>query len=239
MELRTCPECGASFKAYPSEIARGWDKYCSFVCFNEARKKRPPEERFWPRVDTSGGPDACWPWMGSVSHNGYGRFWLNGRNVPAQRFAWECVNGPMPDGMLGLHTCDNPPCCNPKHVFPGTNLDNMTDRDAKGRQASGDRSGMRTHPEKRTRGDIHWTRSRPDLHAKYIAGDNNPSHRRPESRPRGEKHYAAKLTQAQVDEMRELKAMGQWTNVALAARYGVSAVLIGLIVRNLAWVNQQ
>lgn len=53
----------------------------------------------------------------------------------ANRAAWVLVNGPIPDGMLVCHHCDNPPCCNPAHLFLGTNSDNIADRDAKGRQA--------------------------------------------------------------------------------------------------------
>jgi len=57
----------------------------------------------------------------------------------AHVFAWETINGPMPEGMLGCHTCDNPPCCNPAHVFPGTQQDNVDDMVSKDRMVTGNR----------------------------------------------------------------------------------------------------
>jgi hypothetical protein len=67
--------------------------------------------------------------------------------------AWELANGPIPKGMDVLHKCDNRICV--RHLFLGTQLDNMQDRDRKGRQASGDRSGARTMPWRIPRGSAH------------------------------------------------------------------------------------
>ncbi|MGH7024521.1 MAG: HNH endonuclease signature motif containing protein [Caulobacteraceae bacterium] len=53
----------------------------------------------------------------------------------AHRLAWELANGPIPDGLLILHKCDNPVCCNPDHLFLGTAADNHADCAAKGRAA--------------------------------------------------------------------------------------------------------
>jgi len=62
--------------------------------------------------------------------------------------AWELLNGPVPGGMHVCHSCDNPPCCNPAHLFLGTAVDNAADREAKGRgnHASGDRCASRLYP---------------------------------------------------------------------------------------------
>ncbi len=92
------------------------------------------------RVDRSGGPDACWPWTGPRDHKGYGRV---GRSHKAHRLAWESVNGPIPQmpghhGACVLHRCDEPPCCNPAHLFLGTNRDNVADMKRKGRMVSRD-----------------------------------------------------------------------------------------------------
>jgi len=96
-------------------------------------------ERFWSKVDRSGGPDACWLWTAKSSHRfGYGKFYLSSLDnvVHAHRFAYFPAHGEIPDGMFVCHDCpdgDNPRCVNPAHMFLGTNLDNMRDREAKGR----------------------------------------------------------------------------------------------------------
>ena len=90
------------------------------------------EERFWAKVVKS---DGCWEWTAKHDKNGYGRFSPNGQysQVPAHRFSWELHNGPVPEGMLVCHRCDNPECTNPNHLFLGTPQDNMDDKVRKGR----------------------------------------------------------------------------------------------------------
>lgn len=90
--------------------------------------------RFWARVDTSAGEIGCWPWLGYKNARGYGQVRIEGRRLyPAYRFAWESVNGPMDKAFEARHTCDNPPCCNPLHIEPGTHADNLADMKARGR----------------------------------------------------------------------------------------------------------
>jgi hypothetical protein len=103
-------------------------------------RKRNTLDDFWPSVDRSG--DGCWPWTGNLHPgSGYGRFWLNGRLWRAHRIAYELTYGPIPAGLMVCHTCDNPPCCRPEHLFPGTSLVNMQDKMAKGRGNTGVKNG--------------------------------------------------------------------------------------------------
>ena len=111
-------------------------------------KPRTLAERFHPKVDRSGGPDACWPWLGASLPRGYGHLGervARGRHrmVYAHRVAWELHHGrAVPQDTMVLHHCDNPPCCNPAHLFLGTQRDNMQDCARKGRQV------FQQHPER-------------------------------------------------------------------------------------------
>jgi hypothetical protein len=95
-------------------------------------------EKLWRNVKV-GGPTDCWPCRFSKFPSGHVGFWMEGRTHQAHRAAWLFTNGPIPEGMCVLHRCDNPPCCNPAHLFLGTRIDNVRDRDSKGRQAIGAR----------------------------------------------------------------------------------------------------
>jgi hypothetical protein len=104
-------------------------------------KRKSPETRFWPRVQI-GEINDCWPWTGGRFDNGYGAFAMKGRsNVRAHRYVYELTNGSIPPGMVVLHSCDNPPCCNPLHLAVGTQQDNVDDRNRKLRQARGEAAG--------------------------------------------------------------------------------------------------
>ncbi|MGH7022786.1 MAG: HNH endonuclease signature motif containing protein [Caulobacteraceae bacterium] len=99
------------------------------------------EERM--RLRTVVDPETgCHLWTGTLTPGGYGRV-----HVAAHRLAWQLANGPIPAGMLVLHRCDNPRCCNPEHLFLGTAQDNMTDKVRKGRTRNG-WTGKLTAPRK-------------------------------------------------------------------------------------------
>lgn len=91
--------------------------------------------QFWSRVD-AGPAFQCWEWKGAKNATGYGRCHGTG----AHRVAYELANGEIPDGMLIRHKCDNPMCCNPKHLVPGTHRQNSGDMVARGRHLRGERN---------------------------------------------------------------------------------------------------
>jgi hypothetical protein len=110
----------------------------------------PLTERLFAKLDMSGGPDACWEWQGSRDKGGYGKIGNDHRILGTHRVAYEIANGPIPDGLFVLHTCDNPPCCNPRHLFLGTHLVNMLDMLTKGRKRGGLRPGEQNKNAKLT-----------------------------------------------------------------------------------------
>lgn len=173
--------------------------------------------RFWSKVDRSGGPDACWEWQAGRT-DGYGRFWLNGKSVAAHRTAYEIAVGPIPEGILMCHRCDNRPCCNPSHFFLGTCGDNSQDMVAKGRSLVGDKHPIRRDPTRAAR------------------GLSNGAYTHPETRPRGENHGIAVLTDAAVRAIRAAAAQGQSFR-SIGRAFGVSKTTIAHIVHGRAWTH--
>ena len=90
------------------------------------------KERFLQRVDVRG-PDECWPFKSRTSPGKHGVFWANGKSHGAHRIAYAVAYGPIRDGLFVCHHCDNPPCCNPSHLFLGSARDNARDAISKGR----------------------------------------------------------------------------------------------------------
>jgi hypothetical protein len=96
-------------------------------------------DRFWDKVDTSPDePFGCWKWRGAKNNHGYGQIKIDGRVLKAHRVAYEIANGPIPrgngyHGTCVCHSCDNPECINPCHLFLGSHADNHKDKAEKGR----------------------------------------------------------------------------------------------------------
>lgn len=93
----------------------------------------PALVRFWNSTDKSGGSDACWECCLGKDKDGYAHIVIEGKRTIAHRYSWQLHNGYIPAGMWVLHSCDNPPCVNPKHLFLGTCQDNIDDKMTKGR----------------------------------------------------------------------------------------------------------
>ena len=91
--------------------------------------------RFWSKVDVRPSMIECWEWRASKTPLGYGKMRFRGGTYIASRLAWEIANERFLDrGAVARHSCDNPSCCNPTHILPGTQLQNMQDMRARGRQ---------------------------------------------------------------------------------------------------------
>lgn len=154
-------DCGGETTTNAASLASGHTKSCGCLQKEKASKnsalarsalaKKVPqlEERFWSKVDKCG-DGKCWPWTASVRRKdeGYGAFGLGGRHQPASRVAWILTYGEIDSGLEVCHSCDNPACCNPSHLFLGTRKANNDDKIAKQRHAFGERIGTAKLTEK-------------------------------------------------------------------------------------------
>lgn len=156
--MKTCISCHlskplADFPNY-KRYADGKHRYCKAChCKNVERHRRnygvkamvPMPERFWMSVQQCAHgvlcPYCCWEWQKARDKNGYGHFTVTPTKTMKQRwrahrFLYTLWHGiPLPNHLLVCHFCDNPPCCNPLHLWVGTHADNHRDRDQKGRGA--------------------------------------------------------------------------------------------------------
>lgn len=184
-------------------------------------------ERFWSRTIKSEDQDGCWVWTGAKFWDGYGMFRLSGARdyrgeTRAHRISWLIHRGPIPEGLCVCHNCptgDDPSCINPRHLWLGTHLQNILDREAKGRgnQVSGE-----AHHAKRNPGHM-------------ASGDRNGSRTHPEVRPKGEGHANAKLTNAQVIEIRRLRDASDLTKEEIGAMFGITGGMVGHIHSRRSW----
>jgi len=104
------------------------------------------------------GEDDCWEWMGCILQSGYGQVRINYKKYRVHRFIYEKMCDIIPSGLLVLHTCNNPKCCNPNHLFLGTHQDNMDQMVKDGRKLSGENS---------SRAKLNWKQVN-EIRKKYI-----------------------------------------------------------------------
>lgn len=110
---------------------------------------------FWSRVDVRSAGE-CWPWLGGRTAKGYGRHC----GERAHRIAFALATGQEPGRSFVCHTCDNPPCCNPGHLWLGDAMLNNLDRDAKGRTRAIGQEGEANHNSVLKEGDVREIRRR-------------------------------------------------------------------------------
>lgn len=140
--IKNCGHCGEQFKA-----TSGVAKFCSDRCHLLANVKHEGE---------------CWVRTIGLDKDGYSIVRLRGRRrVKAHRAAYEEFVGPVPDGQMVCHDCDNPPCINPQHLFLGSALDNKTDSVAKARHVHGE--------------GVYWKQKITEAQAKEILASDEPA----------------------------------------------------------------
>lgn len=147
----------------------------------------------------------CWLWTGALDSRGRGRVWRDGKITIHHRAVWEILVGPIPQGALLCHHCDNPTCANPTHLYVGDGKTNVRDMFSRGR---------------------HWTQREPER-ARAVGVLNGAKN----DWARGESNPKARLT---ADQVSEIAASADKTKL-LAARYGVNRTTIQRIRRGAAW----
>ncbi len=169
------------------------------------------------KIDRSGGPDACHLWTGSTQVRGYGIFGLHGKLRSATQLAIRIYSGPMV-APYALHRCDNPRCCNHRHLWAGTQKENADDREEKGRgnrTAIGDKHPFRIDPSRSHFATEAFKKSRSGL----TSGANNPN--------------AIILPDSVMDEIRSLE--GIMTQREIGDKFGISDSTVWRMLRRNDW----
>lgn len=134
-------------------------------------KARPVADRFFEKINKV--ESGCWEWSGAIGSHGYGNFAIGSERSSrkteyAHRAAWLIIHGPIPDGMVVCHRCDNKRCVNPEHLFIGTQHENVRDCIIKGR------ANYRSGPNPKIQGVRHPNARLSEEQVKAIFSDMRP-----------------------------------------------------------------
>lgn len=177
----------------------------------------PVTEHFWAKVDQS---DNCWLWTAAHRPAGYGTYYVDRYPKLAHRVAWELTYGDIPTEMYVCHTCDNPPCVRPDHLFLGSRADNTADARHKGR--------LQRTPGALIRCEWCGTQRYYDAH-----------------RARGRRYCSTacqragnrKLTENIVRDIRDRLAEGRESLAVIGRAFGVSQSMVWQIAHRKAWAH--
>lgn len=214
--------------------------------------------RFWDNVQV-GPENECWPWRGATAGIGYGCTYAHlgerTAQIGAHRIAYLLARDELRQELYVCHSCDNPPCCNPRHLWQGAHKENTADMVAKGRHGFGAKNGQAKLTEKQAR----------DIRARYLAGESSyliarafgvcpvlvqkvgdgllwkhldslPARRRGRLDTAGGNNSRAILSEADVLEIRRRYARGE-TQHSLAATFAVSRSAIEKVVSWRSWTH--
>ena len=126
-----CDWCEKPTSVYNAQYKKSINHFCSNPCKDTFRRSSP-KERLLKHIKVT--PTSCWEWTGAKVPKGYGKTSLNGNGSYVHRIMWQIEYGPIPRRMQVCHSCDNPPCINPEHLWLGTAKDNIRDSTEKGRR---------------------------------------------------------------------------------------------------------
>lgn len=216
-------------------------------------------DRFWSKIDKTPGQGPkgdCWEWTTYRVGDGYGSFWVDKQNVRSSRVAYFLHFKTWPGESLVCHSCDNPPCCNPAHLFLGTHKDNARDCHNKGRhpimRGSGHASSRLNEESVSAMRHSYATEdiSYSDIAKQYgvavetiaqaVSGKTwkhvpNPVQADKSKIIRGEKIGTSKLTEEQVREIRTKYIPRKYSTRRLAREYGMHRDTIEKILKGVFW----
>ena len=167
--VNVCITCCAHF--HPWQGRESSSPVCSRSCnglYHSQTYTVPVIDRFWKNVQKT---ETCWLWIGPKSDSGYGILSIDGRSERAHRFAYETFNGRIPHGEFVCHSCDNPACVNPSHLWVGSHSENMRDMVAKNRHRKTPNLYGELHPLSKLTADDARKIREDSRAAKYVAND--------------------------------------------------------------------